>query len=180
MQRTGANGRRRIGLDIICLSLLILLILIDQVSKVICKNSFDNSSWFCTEVIAGFFDLRYAFNTGSAWSFLADVEWGQTFFKILTVFALIAFICFYIYVCKKGYKFLRIGVIFIIAGTLGNFIDRIVYNGVVDFLSFTLIGGYKFPIFNFADTFLTVGLIMAIIHYFFMDENCIFSKNNDK
>jgi len=68
---------------------------------------------------------------------------------------------------------------FMVGGTLGNFIDRLAYNGVVDFISL-IFGDYYFPIFNLADSFMTVGIILMIIHYFFLDENKVFTKNGNK
>ena len=74
---------------------------------------------------------------------------------------------------------LKYALILIVGGTLGNFIDRLISNGVVDFLSFNF-WGYAFPVFNFADTFLTVGVIMLIFYYCFLDDNAIFKKNTNQ
>lgn len=178
MQGTRLNGRRRIAFDLIYLGVFVALLLIDQISKISVATKMNEGD--AIGVIQNFFDIRYVRNSGAAWSFLADADWGQTFFKVLTVIALMAFMFYYAYVCKSGYKFLRVGVLFLFAGTLGNFIDRIAYGEVIDFLGFTLFGGYKFPVFNFADTFLTVGIIMVFVHYMFLDANGIFSKKNDK
>ena len=172
--------RRRIVFEIVSVVILLLLIFADQIIKIYVKDLFDNTSWRSTTVIEGFFSIKYSFNTGAAFSFLADKWWSQIFFKVLTVIALVGFIVFYVFACKKNYKFLRFSLILIISGTIGNFIDRLIYNGVVDFISFTLFGGYVFPTFNLADTFLTIGLIMLIIHYLFLDENSIIPKKNAK
>lgn len=178
MQGTRLDGRRRIAFDLIYLFVFISLLILDQFSKIAVANKMVVGESIC--VLPNFFDIRYVRNSGAAWSFLADVSWGQTFFKVLTVIALIAFTCYYVFVCKKGYKFLRVGVLFIIAGTIGNFIDRVAYGEVIDFLAFTLLNGYKFPVFNMADTFLTVGIIMAIIHYLFLDKDKIIPIKNEK
>ncbi len=177
MQGIRSNGRR-IGIELIYLFLFVFLIVIDQVSK----NLIDlrMNLYQSINVIPNFFDIHYVQNTGAAWSFLSDVSWGQIFFKILTAVALIAFVFYYLYVCKCGYKFMRVAILFVIAGTIGNFIDRLSLNYVIDFLGFTLFNGYKFPVFNLADTFLTVGLIMAFVHYLFLDENSIFPKKNER
>jgi len=67
----------------------------------------------------------------------------------------------------------------VVGGTLGNFIDRLSFNGVTDFISLVF-GDYYFPVFNLADSFLTVGVIMLIVHFLFLDESALFKKNNGK
>ena len=178
MQRVRAN-RRTIITNVIFLSSLILMLLLDQILKTVFKNLSENTIWLQTPIIEGFFSFKYTLNKGSAFSFLADKSWGQIFFKILTALALIAFFFFYIYVCKKNYKWLRWALILIIAGTIGNFIDRLAYNGVVDFISFVF-GSYHFPIFNLADVYLTIGVTMLIIHYLFLDKEAVFKRKAKK
>ena len=105
MQRVRANGWKRIILEILPLVILAILVLLDQFSKIYFHKLWkDNGD---TTVINNFFYLTYTVNTGAAWSFLADVSWGQTFFKILTSISLIAFVFYYIYSAKKGYTWLK-------------------------------------------------------------------------
>ena len=108
---------------------------------------------------------------------MSGVSWAQTFFKILTVFAVIGFVIFYIYALKKNYRWLKVALIFVIAGTIGNFIDRMLFNEVIDFLGF-IFWGYYFPVFNIADSFLVVGTIMIIMHFLFFDKDAIFRKKD--
>ena len=126
-----------------------------------------------TVFIKGVLSFTHTINTGSAFSFLAGKKWAQTFFKVLTCFALLAFIGGYIYALKSRYKTLSVSIILIFSGTVGNFIDRLLYSGVTDFIKFDFI---NFPIFNFADILLTCGVIVFIFHFFFLDENAIFRK----
>ncbi len=170
---------RRIIFSIIFSLLFVLLIFLDQFTKSIFMNLHNNTDWQKTTVINGFFEFRYAVNTGAAWSFLANVSWAQTFFKVLTVISLALFFAYYIFVCKKGYKFLRIALILIISGTIGNFIDRIVFGGVIDFISL-IFGTYYFPVFNLADSYMTVGIIMLIIHFLFLDKNKLINIHGKK
>lgn len=176
MQRTWFNGRRKLVFEILFSLLLIALIAVDQVTKTVAKAS-NESGWKSTTIIDGFFYFTYTMNSGAAWSFLADVSWGQLFFKILTAVSLVLFFIYYVYVCKRGYKFLRVAVILLFAGAIGNFIDRLAYNGVVDFISLVF-GDYNFPIFNIADSYMTIAIIMIIIHYLFLDNEAIFKKRN--
>ena len=174
MQGIRAN-RRRIIIEIAFIVLLLALIAVDQLTKYHFSHTLD--MYEVQPVINDFFYFSYTINTGAAWSFLADVPWAQTFFKILTAFALIIFVFMYVYSLKKGYRWLKVGTIFIISGTLGNFIDRLSINGVIDFIGFTF-GEYNYPVFNLADTFLVVGVMMLIIQFLFIDKNAIFKRND--
>lgn len=175
MQGTGTDRRKRIVLIVIAIVILALTIFLDQWTKSYFKSYVQENGKIT--VINGFFYITYTVNTGAAWSFLAGVSWGQTFFKILTSVALVIFVAFYVYALMKNFKWLQFSVVLILGGTIGNFIDRIVQDGVTDFISFVF-GNYGFPIFNLADTFLVVGVIMVLVHYLFLDSNAIFKKKD--
>ncbi len=174
MQGIRTNRWKRIIKIIIPILVLGLCILADQLTKFYFKNLIKKSGNIT--VIPNFFYFTYTVNTGAAWSFLAGVSWSQIFFKVLTGVALIGFGVFFFFALKKEFKWLSYSLALIIGGTLGNFIDRLAFDGVTDFIGFTF-GSYNFPIFNLADSFLVVGLIMLIIHYAFLDENAIFKKS---
>ena len=93
--------------------------------------------------------------------------------------AIAVFGYFSYYSSKKQYKWLKIALSFAIAGALGNLIDRVLFGAVTDFIGFTF-GTYNFPIFNLADSFLVVGVIMIMIHLFFLDANAIFKRKNGR
>lgn len=177
MQGTGTNRRRRLISIIISVVLLGVLIAIDQLTKYHFKALFAEKG--TTTVIENFFCFTYTENTGAAWSFLAGVSWAQTFFKVLTAVSLVLFGVFYVYAYKRDYGWLKISLVLIIAGTIGNFIDRLLLNYVIDFLSFTF-WGWDFPVFNFADSCLTVGVIMLIVHYCFLDADALFKKKSSE
>ena len=104
MQGIGVNRRRRIIIEIVFALLILALIAIDQITKYHFSHTL--KLYEDKPIIDGFFYFSYTINTGAAWSFLADVSWAQTFFKILTIFALAVFAFFYVYSIKKGYKWL--------------------------------------------------------------------------
>ncbi len=178
MQGIRSNRCGRIILECIPILVLILMIVFDQLTKVWCDNLYKEKGGQTT-VIENFFYLTFTVNTGAAFSFLADKAWAQTFFKVITAISLVLFVLFYIYAVKKKHVFLKYALSAIIAGTIGNFIDRLFMNGVRDFLSFVFWGN-PFAIFNIADACLTVGVIMLIIHFLFLDESAIFRKKNGK
>ncbi len=175
MQGTGANRIKRLILECIPVLLMLLCIVADQVTK---KHFAEVCADKDITVIENFFYLTYTVNKGAAWSFLANVSWGQIFFKILTAIALVLFVFFYIYAFKKNHTWLKYSLAIVVGGTVGNFIDRLMYDGVTDFLSF-IFGTYRFPVFNIADVCLTIGVIMLIIHFLFLDENAVFKKKDE-
>lgn len=110
-------------------------------------------------VIKDFFTIVLTKNTGAAFSFLTGYNW---LFIVIGILVLVIFIKYYIY--KKEHNNLEIiSYSLLLGGILGNLIDRIINSYVVDFLSFKIFG-YNFPVFNFADTFIVVGVILMIIN----------------
>lgn len=181
MQRTRSN--RRIILKILPFVILFLLVLFDQLTKLHFRNLHNSGNFTETVVIKDFFYFRYTFNSGAAWGFLADKPWAQIFFKVLTGFALAVFFVILIFSFKKKARFLTYGMVLVIGGTIGNFIDRLAFNGVSDFISLVF-GKYNFPIFNLADVFLCVGAFVTILYLLFIGEGALFKrasrKNADK
>lgn len=173
----GTRSNRRIKNIIIYLLVFVALIALDQFTKYYFKNKYLEDG--VTTVINNFFYFTYTENTGSAFSFLAGKSWAQTFFKILTVIALIIFVILTIYFVKKEKRWLSVSMIISTAGTVGNFIDRLALNYVRDFISFVF-GTFKFAIFNVADICLVVGVVMIVYYILFLDKDAVFKKNNGK
>ena len=131
-------------------------ILLDQITKYYVAHNFIQGAR--QKVIDGFFYLTYVRNTGAGCSILQGQRWV---FIILTFIALPLFI--YLYVkSDPGHKLERFAYLLLISGTIGNFIDRVLYGSVVDFLDF-IIFGYDFPVFNVADIFITVGVGLYLL-----------------
>ena len=131
-----------------------ILLLIDIVSKLLIKsNILLNQS---IKVIPNFFNLTYVLNDGAAFSILRGRQYLLIILGILIFMGII-------YSIKKENlnKFKIIYYSLLIGGLLGNLIDRIIYNGVIDFFDFKIFG-IEMPIFNLADTFIciSVGLIL--------------------
>ena len=100
------------------------------------------------------FHLTYARNTGAAFSILRD---KQALLILVTSIVVTALVCYLIKILKTGESTLKLALALIIGGALGNLIDRVKLNYVTDFLDFTLI---NYPIFNFADVFVVLGVVM--------------------
>lgn len=140
-----------------------LLVLLDQVTKKIIVYTMDEGD--SIEVIKDFFALASHRNTGASFGMLPG---AMTSFYIITAVALVLFYFFIQEVDLINKKFYSYGVVLMIGGTIGNFIDRVLYQEVVDFLDF-LIFGYDFAIFNVADICLTVGVALFTIDIIFFD-----------
>ena len=144
---------------------LIFIILADQVTKI--AVAAQGTGW-SMEIIPGLFSFDYTQNKGAAFSCLSGVGWAQDFFAILTFIILPVLYIAFLYMGKNR-KWLKTSFVLLIGGTLGNFIDRIVFNSVTDFIHI-----HFFPaIFNVADIALTVGAIMLIVWFVFLDDEAI-------
>ncbi len=133
----------------------IATILIDQITKIAAASSLSSGS---ITMIPGFFRFTYAENSGAAWSMLEGKMW---FFYIITVIALIAMVMFYRNQADSD-ELIKVSLVLMMAGTIGNFIDRLCFQHVRDFLDFTIFG-YDFPIFNVADMALCIGVVLIIV-----------------
>lgn len=134
----------------------ILCILIDQISKLLIVNSYDVNGGF--SVIDGFFSITYIKNTGAAWGMFSN---GTIILSLISIVFLF-FMIKYIYELKKVSYLNVISYGMLLGGIVGNLIDRLVRNYVVDFLNFNIFG-YDFPVFNIADCFIVISIILIVI-----------------
>jgi len=137
--------------------LVAVFLVVDIISKLIVSNLM--SVYDSIIVVKDFFYITYVRNTGAAWSIFADKTW----LIIIISLIIIGLIVVYIYKNKPKSKIEIVGYSMILGGAIGNFIDRIVYGYVIDFLDFYIFG-YDYPIFNLADSFIFVGVILIIIY----------------
>ena len=109
------------------------------------------------KLINNFFYLTYTQNNGAAWSILEN--------KRILLLLITVFVLFLInkYINKENLsKLENFTYGMIIGGIIGNLFDRVVYGKVTDFLDFKLFG-YDYPVFNLADSFIVIGVILLII-----------------
>lgn len=116
------------------------------------------------EVIEGFFYLTHVRNPGAAFGIFADADptFRLVFFFVVSVLAIGIIISFFRQLAP-GDRLAAGALGLILGGAIGNLIDRIRYQEVVDFLHFKLWDGYSWPDFNFADTFIVVGVGILIL-----------------
>ena len=142
-----------IGLSLI---VAIVILIIDQLTKKIITAIMNIGDSY--EVIPHFLNITSHRNNGAAWGILSG---KMGFFYIITLIILAVLIIFYIKETKYN-AFMQVAISLLFAGALGNFIDRLFNGEVVDFID-TNSFGYDFPIFNIADSSLTIGVIFVII-----------------
>jgi signal peptidase II len=109
------------------------------------------------------FALRYVRNPGAAWGFLADSNpsFRRPFFLAISVIA-IAFILYVFLRLGRDQQLVIYGLSGVMGGAIGNFIDRLRFDYVIDFIDM-YIGGYKWPTYNIADVAISVGVGLLLL-----------------
>ena len=136
-----------------------IILLLDQLSKIIIRTSLNVNSFI--RVIGDFFRISHVENKGAAWSIFN----GKWFFLALISFLFLVFIFSCIRKDSRNTKLNICAYSFLIGGIIGNMIDRIIFRTVTDFLDFNIFG-YHFPVFNIADIFIVVGMVIFILDIF--------------
>ncbi len=137
------------------------LILVDQYTKAL---ALDHLMTKKITLIPYFLNLHLAFNHGIAFSLFSSWQNGFTFILISINVLTILTVLFWLYFQNHSAIF-KYGLIFIVAGGFGNLLDRIHYQYVIDFLSISF-ANYPLFICNFADVFVTIGVMLLLLHYY--------------
>lgn len=143
--------------------LAILLIGLDQLTKFLVVTGMDEGD--SIPVLGKYFAITSHRNSGAAWGML---QGQMIFFYIITLIVLLILVYVYFKEAKDN-LLLQTAIVMLIAGSFGNFIDRILFQEVVDFVD-VLIIFYDFPIFNVADSALTVGVVLMLVEFFLMEK----------
>ena len=139
------------------LSLSAFVIGLDQLTKSWITSGFQLGD---SITITSFFNLVLAYNTGAAFSFLADAGgWQRVFFIAIAVIASIVIV--YLLLKPQNDTLMNAALALILGGAIGNVIDRVLLGHVVDFIQVHA-AGYYFPAFNVADSAITVGAALLI------------------
>lgn len=141
--------------------ILVVLLGLDQLTKYLAIINLKNNP--AIVLIDGVLELNYLENRGSAFGMLQNQKFFILFVGIVFM-AVILFLLFKLPEDKK-YNIVHILLATIIAGGLGNMVDRFRFDYVVDFISFVLI---NFPIFNVADCYIVVATIILFILFLFV------------
>ena len=141
-------------------SLALLVILVDQFSKAFVESRFD---LFDAMRLLPFLELTLLYNTGAAFSFLADASgWQRWFFVVLGLVVSAAILFWLRQLDPRRHRLLAAGLALIMGGALGNVIDRLWHGHVIDFIHFHW-KQWEFPAFNMADSSITIGAGLLIL-----------------
>lgn len=137
--------------------IIVLGLLLDRISKLWALSTLKDSLGIT--IIKNFFAFEYLENRGAAFGILQNKLWLLVVITILVASGMI----FYLIKYKPSSKLLRISIAMIVSGAIGNLIDRVYYNFVVDFILVHYKEAYYFPTFNVADILVSVGTFFLII-----------------
>ncbi|MFJ5749928.1 signal peptidase II [Peribacillus frigoritolerans] len=142
----------------------LLVIALDQLTKwmIVKKMEYGES----IEIIENLLYITSHRNRGAAWGILQGQMW---FFYIITIAVIIGLV-YYIQKMAKESILLGVALGLMLGGAIGNFIDRVARQEVVDFVH-TYIFSYSFPVFNVADAALSIGVGLLLIHMFLEEKN---------
>lgn len=149
---------------IITLLLIIVLLLIDQVSKYIVVNNIKTEIILIENILS----IKLVENTGMAFGINSESNKNNIIASIIVLIFIVRFM-----ITKKEMitQYVRVLLSFIIAGGIGNVIDRVIHGAVIDFINLK-----NMPTFNIADIYIVVGWILFIISVIFYS----FGKNPEE
>jgi len=137
------------------------IVLTDQAAKALVVRSMRLGQ--SIPIVPGYFDLTFVLNPGAAFSLLATLpEWIRTPFFILVSIAAVILIAVYRARHLRGHRLASASLGLILGGAVGNLIDRVRYGVVVDFLD-VHVHQYHWPVFNVADSAISVGVTLLLL-----------------
>ena len=152
--------------SIINLSLILLIFLLDRISKI--YVIFLDKKFLGSEIFSSkFLNIQLFWNEGIAFG-LFSLKQGKLY-NFLTIIIMILIILI-LYLAFKSNGIKKYSLLLIFGGAIGNFYDRVFYNAVPDFIDFH-IGNFHWFIFNVADIFITIGVIFMILLEFTVTNN---------
>ena len=133
-------------------STAVIAVILDQFTKFLVRRNFQLNDSFA--VINKFLYLTYVTNTGTAFGLFKGVNAVFVFIS----FAVLIFIFYFMMQIQENDRLMQLSLGLLLAGTLGNLIDRLAYGHVIDFIDFRF-----WPVFNVADSAVSVSIIILII-----------------
>ncbi|MGY4533747.1 signal peptidase II [Pseudomonas sp. TE3786] len=149
-------------LSLLWISLLVLIV--DQATKLYFETNL--SLYQQIVVIPDLFSWTLAYNTGAAFSFLADSSGWQRWLFALIAIVVSATLVVWLKRLKADETWLAIALALVLGGALGNLYDRIVLGHVIDFILVHWQDRWRFPAFNIADSAISVGAVLLALDMF--------------
>ena len=157
-------------MNLLELIIIVCLLAIDQITKYLISLNLSTVGT-SLPLIDGFVQFTNVHNTGAAWGMLEGFRW--LFIPMtLIVAGLLLFVLFRFH--KKLCVFSRITLALLFAGAVGNFVDRLLLGYVRDFVDIT--PWFSFPVFNVADSALSVGCVFLVIDALFLKDKSVFER----
>ena len=154
------------------LGIIVAIIALDQWSKWAIKTSFN--LYQSEPVIQDL--LHFTFVTNDGMAFGLSFPGGKHILLVMTIL-LTGFIIGFLWKEREGHPLVKYGLALILSGAIGNLIDRFLYGKVVDFLDL-MIGDFHWYIFNVADSSVTIGMVLFIVHSIIYESSHL--KNESK
>ena len=175
------GGRDALKSNLWGMFLLGILLLVDILTKIVADAYFSQEGAPSSIVIIpGYLDLRMSYNTGMAFSMGADAPTEAKIALVVGTGVIFVGLTIFYFMLDKRRTWLRIAIIFIVAGGIGNFIDRVLYladptalAGVRDMVRLKILM-FDFGVCNFADFFIVGGAIALMISILFFDAGAIY------
>ncbi len=142
-----------------------VLVIVDQLSKVLIARSIALLS--SKTVISGFFDLTHIQNRGAIFGFFSQS--GSPLLHVILMLASLAalgIVVYYFFKAAASERLTLVSLSLILSGALGNLIDRVLRDYVIDFLDF-YVKGWHWPSFNVADASITIGALLLVLMLIF-------------
>lgn len=166
------NFKRFFKVNIGLKSIILIFVFIALIAVDLLTKYFEEKNGWNFTVIPNFIEVESGSrNPGCAFSFLADAEWGQTFLIVVTFILLAALVAFFIFLPER-FTLLKIAVVMIAAGAVGNLVDRIAFREVRDFVGLNMFGNMVSC--NFADFWIVLGTVLAVFDLLFINEWSLF------
>ena len=136
----------------------LLIIILDQLSKYAVVKYLKGKNPYI--IIKNFFQLNYVENSGAAFGILQN---RKVFFIVITSIVIISITFFLFKNSHNLNKWMKIALVMLMGGAIGNLIDRVRFSYVIDFISIRFGNSYDFPVFNIADMFIVAGTFLIMV-----------------
>lgn len=151
--------------------LALIVTIIDRITKVVARQSFN--AYIGIPVIPGFLRLVHTENPGAAFSFLSE---GNPILRSFVLIGVSAVVLFFVVTAlwrnQPGFStpLIRAGLALVLGGAAGNLYDRVLRGTVTDFIE-VYHGAWSFPVFNVADSAITIGAILLLFDMLILHRN---------